>query len=337
MARKSTLPPEFNVAEIRNNAKWVWRQNKLKSVTTLERIHRSRPNWLFLIFGAFFLLSAPHTTEAFQAVIGIWIDVAFLGLHIPLGSVGVIAIEFGLLWASFGRFEAARKGERAEKMVVAMEVIFFVSTVFINGTGSLTVLANQHLVAGQDDLKIAGGLIMVIISALVVPVSLVIVGTGLAKLVYERKTETDRFADDWLREGPDVLHLAFNDELLKMGKSTAEANRLALQLVKTTFNTPGAKPAPAKPNQKGRNEPESTGTEPEEKARPKLPTGQVIKRLHTDHPGFPDLSLSDQVALVTAESGRSESTVYEQVGKYRALIAQQKASNNNGHQTETIQ
>src|SRR5690348_13730499 len=114
MARKSTLPPEFNVAEIRNNTRAEWRKNKVKSVTTLERIHRSRPNWLFLIFAAVFLLSGAHTTEAFQAVIGIWIDVPFLGLHIPLGSVGVIAIEFGLLWASFGRFEASKKGVKAE-------------------------------------------------------------------------------------------------------------------------------------------------------------------------------------------------------------------------------
>lgn len=338
MSRKVTLPPEFNVSKIREDAKWKWRHNRLKSVTTLERIHRSRPSWLYLIFAAIFMLSASHTVNAFQSVINVWINLSD-NIHIPLGSVGVVAIEFGLLWAAFGRYETKQTGGRKDAIVFTMEIVFFISTILINGTGSLTVLSDQHLVGGVDDLKIIGGLVMVAISALVVPLSLDIVGTGLAKLVYERKDEGDRFAPDWLREGPDVLHLAFNDELLKLGKSTAEANRLATQLVKTTFTTVTIKATPVKENQKGRKTPESTGTEPEEQPRAKLPTKQVIERLHKEHPGFPALPLQDQVNLVTAESGRSESTVYEIVGKYRAMIAAQgtPASSNGVNHNQAVQ
>jgi hypothetical protein len=320
MARKLLPPTAFNAAAVRESAKAGWLEKRRKSVTVLERIERSQPYWLFFILFAVILLSASHTTAAFQQVIGTKIYIN-ADLSIPLGSVGVIAIEFGLLYASFGRFRAHQKRVRIEPMVLAMEVIFFISAIVINGTGSINVLSDQHLVGGQDDGKIAGGLFMVVIAAVVVPISLVIVGTGIARLVYERKIEPDRFAEDWLRDGPDVLHLAFHDELLRLGESPSRANTLAGQLVRATFKTTPAKPAAPEPQRKAPEKPESTGTEQEGTGRPKSSTNAAIARLHTEYPGFPQLPLSDQVDLVIHESGRGESATYAALEKYRKWIA----------------
>jgi hypothetical protein len=319
MARKLLPPKEFSAADIRETAKAAWLAKRQKNVSTMERIGRSRPFWLVFIFGATVLLSAAHTTAAFQQVIGVTIHITD-GINIPLGAAGVIAIEFGLLWASFGRFHAKHTGEKVEPIIIAMELLFFVAAVLINGTGSLNVLSDQHYIGGQDDAKILGGIIMIVISAIVIPICLVIVGTGLARLVYDSKHEPDRFTDDWLRDGPDVLHVAFHDELLRLGETSSRANSLAAQLVKATFKTAPAKPAP-EPKRKVPETPESAGKEPEETGRPKLSTNTVIARLHAEYPGFPALPLSEQVDLVIHESGRGESATYAALEKYRKWIA----------------
>jgi polyferredoxin len=108
MARKLLPPTEFNAAAVRETAKAAWLEKRRKSVSVLEHIERSQPYWLFFILFAVILLSASHTTAAFQQVIGTKIYIN-ADLSIPLGSVGVIAIEFGLLYASFGRFRAHQK------------------------------------------------------------------------------------------------------------------------------------------------------------------------------------------------------------------------------------
>lgn len=333
MTKKLLPPSAFNLAATRDKARTNWLDQQRQSVTFLDRLVKRLPLGQIVMAVFLFILTGSHTINAFHQVIGG--DIVIAGMTIPVSTAAVFVVDFGVLACAFYRYDAKARNEKADDTLKAVEYTLGAASLIANVAGSIGVAADQlaNLTDIRHSVAVIQAFFMVPVAGIMMPLSLHNVGTMIARLIHNRNRDGDPLLARWQTDGPDVLHIAIHDELVLLGMSGPQANRLALAYVKNTFAVTG------KPKVTGTapEKPERAGTETVPDSRPKLPTGQVIQRLHKDHPGFSELPIKSQVDLVIEGSRRSESTVYEAVGKYRAWVAQRPtaepaaSSNGNGH------
>lgn len=319
MARKIIPPSTFNLAVTRERAHKTWAANYNRSVSVLARIDNSVPYWLFAIFFSVVALSGAHTTAAFELVVKTQI------LGVSIASVAMIMVEIGLLFASFKRLQVSlTPGVKLEPFIRLMEGLLFVSAIAVNLTGSLQAiaLAGIDLTTTPGAIKFITGCIMVGVDALAVPICLVVVGSGIAKLIVERKDAPDPLIAAWLIEGPHVLQLAVYDELITGGMTPAQANNLAQRLSRDSFG-------------KVAELPKSRGSSERNADKPKLERGaadKAVERLYANYPDFSRLPLTARAKLVRDECGASQTTAYGAIAKYESRMPTMGLGSHQGDQ-----
>lgn len=228
-----------NPQQVRQQARIEWERREGRRLGVQERIGQSVPWWLVAIAGAFFALSAPHTSHIFDRLTPGW------------GWVAPIAVELSLLYAAFRRRQIAQSEEAMPSGLRWLEIFAFIVSILVNGAGSFTAV-----VAGSADtstLSIAQlaarfgalpaqsqiALMLAPLSAFIIPVGTWVAGEGVAALILERRQTGNVIDQMWTRVRVEIEFAALRDAAVNSGISPGQASKWAAQLVREigTFQT----------------------------------------------------------------------------------------------------
>lgn len=227
MNNNSTNP--IDIEAIRIQAKQRWIKENRKTYSFLDLVERSVPWWLVLIAAVLYALSAPHTAAVFGQLTPVF------GWFAPL------AVEFGLLYASFRRKRAKQSGEALPKAIWLLEILLFATAILVNGAGSFQAVVS---VVGLRDLPLSEifakfatfpgttqiALVLVPLAAFIIPIGTGVAGEGLAALVFERDRSRDELEARWATDERIVVYRAVYTELIKRQMPIIDARKQAASL-----------------------------------------------------------------------------------------------------------
>lgn len=114
----------LNMEAIKQAARKRYMSAQVRHRSIREWIDVSVSAWLLVIVFAVFLLSAPHTSGMFNMITP------------GAGFAGVLVVESGLLYLAFRR----KQDGSLPGMLRAFEVLLFLSSIIVNGAGSLVAV-----------------------------------------------------------------------------------------------------------------------------------------------------------------------------------------------------
>lgn len=220
-----------DVSTVRAEARAAWEAAYRKRRSLQEWLGLTVPWWLIAIAVTFFALSAPHTAAIFNM------------LTPGYGGVAPLGVEFGLLYASFSRWQARNEGENVRPLLVVITVLLFITSVLANGAGAfiavidgageLGSLSARELWRLYPTLPASrqASLLLVPISAFIIPIGTMVVGEGLASLLLDNRDNGDTMSARWETVQRDVEFMALRDAALQMGHTPKMANKWASQVV----------------------------------------------------------------------------------------------------------
>jgi len=196
----------------------------------------SVPYWIVIVALVLFGLSAPHTADIFNMLTPGW------------GFIAPVGVEFGLLYAAFRRRLAQSRDQTLPWTLWAMEVLLFVTSILVNGAGSLvSVVAANHLeslsfsaiVHSFDTLPATSqaALVMADLAAFIIPIGTLVAGDGLADLTLEQGEQTDFRERQWQEVEFTVVYRAVFVRYLQTGLDERDARRRVLSEVKGYLGT----------------------------------------------------------------------------------------------------
>lgn len=227
----------MDVAAVRHQARVTWERKARAAVPISERIGASVPYWLILVLIGIVILSASHTITMLSGLS------AWDGRVV--GSAGVIAIEFGMLYAAFRKKQLELRGLKWHQMgsVIWFSRLVFFTALFINVSGSVLEAMKQTnistLSAGDAlqqfsvlPLATQAAIIVSIMIGIFIPTGLEIAGEGMAALFLEREASGDWLERQWARVKQTVEYEAIRDTAVRLGARPGDAARFAWGMVK---------------------------------------------------------------------------------------------------------
>jgi len=221
-----TDKPSLDVKALRLTARRDWEKATRQRMRFTDRAGESIPWWLIIVAGVFFLLSIPHTIDVFNIITP------------RVGYVAPFGVEFGLLYAAFRR----RQLHRVSWQLLTLELLLFVTSVIVNGAGSLqAVIAATSDVQGKSFEVLIGdyralpvisqvALLLVPVAALIIPIGTTVAGDGLASLFLEGRGSGNWLEARWKDEQGMVEFEALRDAALQAGYTPTQAARWAEQI-----------------------------------------------------------------------------------------------------------
>lgn len=260
-----------NPQAVRRAARAEWERREGRRLGIQERIGQSVPWWLVAIAGAFFALSAPHTSHTFDRLTPGW------------GWVAPVGVELSLLYAAFRRRQVSQTKESMPSGLRWLEIFAFIVSILVNGAGSFTAV-----VAGSADtstLSIAQlavrfadlpaqsqiALLLAPLSAIIIPIGTWVAGEGVAALILERRRTGNLLDQKWAQDRVEVEFAALRDAAVNAGISPGQASKWAAALVREIAPASGGLSAPALNSGLPDLTPESTGLLAE------LPSGSLAE------------------------------------------------------------
>lgn len=216
-----------NLQEVYLQTKSQWLKNNKTKISTRKRASDSVPYWIILVALCLYLLSAPHTSAVFDLLTPGW------------GWVAPLAVEFGLLYASFRKRVAASSSEKLIWQLKALETLLFMTAILVNGAGSFISVAHVTNIQNSSFADLFNsfgglpaitqvGLIMSIFAALIIPLGALTAGEGLAHLILSNSyLPTSNDDERWLTVANQEFYRALFSLYVSQGYSTRDARQLA--------------------------------------------------------------------------------------------------------------
>lgn len=309
----SKYQSSIDIGAINEATRRKWIAENRPKVGLLDHVESSVPWWLVIVAATMFLLSAPHTASTFNR------------LTPGFGWVAPLGVEFGLLYAAFYRMTNGR----STKLNTTLERLLFVTSILVNGAGSLTavvtsaglqnksigdMLAGFWLLSASDQVLLA----LVIAAAFIVPIGTTVAGHGLAEFVMGRnrgKTASEEaekaLEAQWNEAKGGILREAYFAELIKANWTPGKAKTQATKLASIAGMAESPESAGIA---------DDHGQTADKKAFGKGEAVQRLEQLRSEVPGFVHLPANKQIEI----SGVGKSVVYEWRKPY-----------NNGHSHDT--
>jgi len=213
-----------------------WLRDEAPRRSFRDVVADSVPYWIVIVALVLFGLSAPHTADIFNMLTPGW------------GFIARVGVEFGLLYAAFRRRLAQSRDQTLPWTLWAMEVLLFVTSILVNGAGSLvSVVAANHLeslsfsaiVHSFDTLPATSqaALVMADLAAFIIPIGTLVAGDGLADLTLEQGEQTDFRERQWQEVEFTVVYRAVFVRYLQTGLDERDARRRVLSEVKGYLGT----------------------------------------------------------------------------------------------------
>lgn len=219
---------QIDTMMIYNQTKARFLAEARQKLTFQERFEHSLPMLLMVILVVFFILSASHTATMINRivpavsleVIGIK-DVRVIGLLAPVG------FELGLMVLAMMMTSAKLYGNSVPGTWLGAEVLLFLLTLISNLAGS--VIAAMEYPKGENAAEITQALTLVvaIVFSFAIPVLSLVIGQGLARLVFERRTSGDAADMRWRAAAFEELRRAFFAGYRATGMAQRDAARRA--------------------------------------------------------------------------------------------------------------
>ncbi len=224
----SDIPP-IDIEAIRLETRRLWKEANRDQPGILGLIENTVPAWLIIIALVMLALSFSHTVAMFDKITP------------GLGWVAPFGVEFTLIYASFRRKRAERRGLGTPWFLWVLVGVMFFTAIIVNGAGALsaatTATGIQKLSFSAITEQFGGmeiltqvALILAILAAFIIPLGTVVAGEGLAALFFDRDVASDALDQRWSEVEFHELRKAYFAAYTKRGVKPGEAKRQASML-----------------------------------------------------------------------------------------------------------
>lgn len=308
---ETTISTPIDIEAVVARRKRAWLTEHHADVTIQERFTVFLPYMLFVIQVSFFIISAKHTIDIINRMAA------------GVGYAAAVGFEIGLVVCSLMIYQTNTTKQKLPFWWSALEALLFIVILGSNLAGSLNSVveaANIQSLSAHDIIERFGTLSLIdqmalalaVVVSVIVPIGSIVVGQGIAHLVFEHRRLGGPLEQRWRAVEQEEIHRAIYAELTKLmplqdARRRAEALSVALSAKSSAKRLPGSSsptqiavlPEPAKVSAASVREPvraQSAGGNGRN-----LDARQTVRDYLNGHPDAAELSVR-QLASVTGTS-----------------------------------